>query len=62
VSDPSTLIATLEERFGVMYHVRLDCVLTLVDLASVAADIEDKIDFGASAVRPYESLIAASSP
>jgi len=34
VTDPVTLISTLEEKFGVMYRVRLDCVLAVVNTST----------------------------
>ncbi len=42
VTDPQATIATLEQDYGKMYRIRLDCVVTVVDTDALVSRIEAK--------------------
>ena len=42
VSDPLATIATLEQDYGKMYRIRLDCVVTVVDTDALVSRLEAK--------------------
>ena len=41
VTDPQATIATLEQEYGRMYHIRLDAVITVVDTDALVAQLEE---------------------